>query len=666
MFPVTPGLSFKNARKTAIVLGSHGVGDLICESLEKLGFLTNFAPSHIQRFASIGWAGSSPDDLRKILRSWVAEQRQKHPESSLWLHPGVSPWAERPELPTLGQELGVQVISPPSRVLSLYGNRLNFLGEAERLSIPNLSLSPNPFHSVREIEKLIKSQRLKLPFVLKAVRGGSGYGIRVIHHPDDLGRALGLWLEQLQRNVGEVILLAEKYVEGARRIVQPFARFANGSTQLFPSMDVSLTCRFRKLIEFCPAVETSDFGSLKKIQEWTEALIYKTGYVGVGSLEFLVDGTRAFLIEGVPRLNTSYHLWEKVAGTSAVSWQLATLHGDPDLAQAFKPEREWTSAVSLRFYAEDPVLQLPQPGKLAEQSEERDWSFPGAQAHFSPAALVGQELMGAEDVDDEKRNPLETQFGGLLGHLWVGGEDRKRALTVAKGILEQLWMAGSLQTNERFLQELLCHPWIQEGIFHASFIDEEFIPAISPSPDMLVLFIAIAQFCASELAPSASFKWVVGDQWMKALSKNPSMEWKSGPHFFEVQGRKGLSGTFMGVNSRSYRTLAYPIMDNKWLVRIGNWSFSVRRVISKSLADGNKGIKPNPKLNALVSGRVHSLLFREGSWVQAHDTVLIIESLGSLIPHALPVDVKVRQWFTKPQELVLSGQVLAELETAVK
>jgi pyruvate carboxylase len=224
--------------KVAIVLGGPGVGDHICNSLRELGFEAEFAPSHIQRFASIGWGGSSPDDLRKTLRLWIAEQRKKNPQASLWLHPGVSPWAERPELPALGQELGMQVICPPSRVLSLYGNRLTLLGEAEKLQIPNLSLTPNPLHSVREIEKLVKIQKLKLPFVLKAVRGGSGYGIRVIHHPEDLGRSLGLWLEQLQRNVGEVILLAERYLEGARRVVQPFARFSGGQTDLFPSMDV--------------------------------------------------------------------------------------------------------------------------------------------------------------------------------------------------------------------------------------------------------------------------------------------------------------------------------------------------------------------------------------------------------------------------------------------
>jgi acetyl/propionyl-CoA carboxylase alpha subunit len=508
----------------------------------------------------------------------------------------------------------------------------------------------------------VKIQKLKLPFVLKAVRGGSGYGIRVIHHPEDLGRSLGLWLEQLQRNVGEVILLAERYLEGARRVVQPFARFSGGQTDLFPSMDVSLTCRFRKLIEFCPASETSDHKSLKKIEEWTKALVHRTGFVGVGSFEFLVDGTRSYLIEGIPRLNTSYVLWEKVAGTSAVAWQLATLMSDASIVPKPSPTREWASAISLRFYAEDPLLQLPQPGRVSEVSETRDWNFPGAVARFSPSISVNQELMGAEDFENEKRNPLESQFGGLLGHLWVGAEDRKKAITVARGVLDQIWIAGSLQTNERYLQEILHHPWVTEGIFHASFIDEEFIPLVRPPGGLLMYFISLAQLCASQVSPSTSVKWAAGDQWMKPSSTPPEIEWKEGPNFFEAEGRKGVSGFFSGPEGKTYRAFCYPTFDEKWLVRIGNWVFSVRRILPKA-----SGIaKSVPKLNALVSGRVHSILFRQGTWVQAHDTVLVIESLGSLIPHALPIDVKIARWMVQSQTQVLSGQPLAELETAVK
>ena len=661
---------FKNSRRIAMVLGAPGIGDLICADLQNLGFEASLAPTEIQRAASLGWAGggigSSPDDLRQVLRQWI----QAQPKASLWLHPGISPWAERPELPTVGQELGIHVIAPPSRALSLFGNRLALIGEGEKLSIPNLSLSPDPFHSVREIEKLIKTQKLKLPFVLKAVRGGSGYGIRVIHSPEDLGRSLALWFEQLHRSLGEVILLAERYLEGARRITQPFARFSDGTIQLFPAIDASLLCRFRKLIEFCPASESSDETSLEKVRQWTEALAIRTGFVGVGSLEFLLDGTRGYLIEGVPRLNTSFPLWEKVAGTSAVAWQLATLQSDPSLVSVSEPAREWKSALSFRIFAEDPVLQLPQPGKIHELSDIRDWTFPGATASFTPSIAAGQELAGVAMLE----SPLETRFGGLLGHVWVGAEDRKRAITVAKGVLDQIWIAGSLQTNERYLQELLSHPWIQEGMFHAGFIDEEFIPGVRPQPALLTSFVQVSELCAGLVNTTTTPKWAVGDLWMKPDAKIPEVDWKQGPQFFEVDGRKGLRG-IITVLGKNHRVLCYPTLllglpnspsAEKWMVRIGSWTFSTRRVFpqAKSGPNSGDGKRPSPKLNALVPGRVHSILFQEGAEVPAHETVLVIESLGTLIPHALPIDVRISRWQVTPQSTVQTGQVLADLETS--
>jgi acetyl/propionyl-CoA carboxylase alpha subunit len=683
---VQPAEQFKTSRRIAMVLGTPGIGDLICSELRSLGFEASLAPVEIQRAASLGWAGggigASPDDLRQELRNWV----QTQPKGSLWLHPGISPWAERPELPTVGQELGIHVIAPPPRALSLFGNRLALLGEGEKLSIPSLSLSPDPLHSVREIERFVKTQKLKLPFVLKAVRGGSGYGIRTIHSPEDLGKSLALWLEQLHRSLGEVILLAERYLEGARRITQPFARFSDGTFQIFPAIDSSLLCRFRKLVEFCPASEGAEENSLTKVQQWTEALATRIGFVGVGSLEFLIDGSRGYLIEGVPRLNTSFPLWEKVAGTSAVAWQLATLQSDPSLASVSTPAREWKSALALRIYAEDPLLQLPQPGKIHELSEGQDWSFPGATATFSPTISAGQELAGAATLESS----LETRFGGLLGHVWVGAEDRKRAITVAKGVLDQIWIAGSLQTNERFLQELMGHPWIQEGMFHAGFIDEEFIPGVRPSQQMLTTFLQVSELCAGPIPSSSSNsmapKWAVGDLWLKSDPKASEIDWKKGPEFFEVEGQRGLSGA-INISGKAHRVLCYPAilpsglptsplsgsiggsaagpsasLITKWMVRIGPWTFSTRRVLPQpKSADGQK---PSPKLMALVPGRVHSILFQQGAAVPAHETVLVIESLGALIPHALPIDVRIGRWQVAAQANVQTGQVLADLETS--
>jgi biotin carboxyl carrier protein len=60
---------------------------------------------------------------------------------------------------------------------------------------------------------------------------------------------------------------------------------------------------------------------------------------------------------------------------------------------------------------------------------------------------------------------------------------------------------------------------------------------------------------------------------------------------------------------------------------------------------------------------VHSILFREGAQVPAHESLIIVESLRTLVPHALPMDARVAKWNVAAEDSVHAGQELAEIET---
>jgi acetyl/propionyl-CoA carboxylase alpha subunit len=103
---------------------------------------------------------------------------------------------------------------------------------------------------------------------------------------------------------------------------------------------------------------------------------------------------------------------------------------------------------------------------------------------------------------------------------------------------------------------------------------------------------------------------------------------------------------------------AFPVAQDKWQVRVGAWVLPVRRVIR---AAGDKP-RRSPKLFALINGRVHSILYREGAVVPAHEPLLVLDALGMLVPHSLPVEVRVRKWNTAAESLVQAGEELAEFE----
>ncbi len=647
--------SLQNRRK-ALVLGEQANAQMIAEQLESNGIepvLYTYFKGERQVLPSI----ADPNSLAEIrlILSQFAESTQMGNRVTGIVHPGSTVWAERPELCSIAESLGLLVISPSSRILSLFSNRLNFLMEAERCGIPHLIQSFDPMHTVREVEEFTSRTHQRYPFVLKAVKGGGSFGVCVVQEPQTIEERLPFWLEQLRRNQGEAIFYAERYLEGARHIAVPFARFQDGKIQIFPTTDASLQCRYRKLIEISPAAQISP-EMTHKLESWVKRLADHCGYVGVGVLEFLVDSSRAFLVEGLGRLNTGFHLWEQVARTQAVSWQLATLEINSDRQpEMLRDPKEWEHGISVRIYAEDSLFQLPQPGEVFETTQEKVWKFPGVQAEIALNYNQGANI----SIFDS----------GLIGILFVVARNRQQLFNLAKGLVSQFWIAGSTQTNQLFLSELLSHPWVREEIFHVGFIDEEFLPMVRPPVTISSLCVSILLSLPlfSEKIPMGNdfgkdLLWMVGDQYVRGgipLGKSALdsvSHWLGDPCYWSSLGVSGVVRTDEGAN---LRVCAYPLplpLLNRWLVRVGSWFVMVRQVLGES-ASGKKSV-----LSALVTGRVHAVLFRQGGSIPAHEPILMMESLGVFIPHALPFAAQVKSWKVKAEDRVCVGQVLAEIE----
>jgi len=614
----------------ALILGPACVSARIVRSLERHGYRCET----VENLPAVADPNAS-NAMRDLLSDFLGRQPPLSPGWAHCLHPGVSLWAERSELFQIAHELGFIVLGPSSKVVSLFSNKLNLLTEAEKLGISNLIVSSDPIYNVHEVERLLGTGA---PLVLKSAHGGGESGIFVIHQPDDVETRLPLWIEQLRRNVGEVILFVERYLDGSRHVSLPFSRLQDGRFESFPAVDGSLQSRYRKTIEICPA-DFLDPETLETLVEWTRALSEHVGYVGVGSLEFMCDGERPYLVDGLCRLSATYGLWELVAGTDAVEWQLAALENRRELP-ARVPKREWTAGVALRIRCEDPVLQLPLPGVVHEVSEQREWKLPGASAQAEIGVQVGDDLV--------------TKSSGLVGILFAGAHERKQAVSLARGILSELWIAGSLQTNERFLDELLLHPWVREGVYHSGYVDEEFVPSLRPEASWMTI---AAQICREALGPVAvASRWTVSDQWIRDVEGTPP--------WLEVQrSEAGVSGRITVPDGRVLRASAWRLPGSgenaRWMVRIGLWIVPVRHV--RPTPKGNKDGRL--KLRSLVPGRVHSLLFLRDAVVPAHSAICLVECQGTLVPHALPIHSILSEWKVKAEQTVTLGQDLALFTT---
>lgn len=624
-----------------LILENRGVADLLKARLtdlkieattpEELGFEL-LTPTHPNSSTLLG----------KILSEFVKKDAKSSFPNAPCIHPGVGAWATRPELVHACQKQGLELFAPPNRVLTLFNNQLNLISEAERLGISNLVLSFDPLYSAREFERVSKNKGWSYPVILKSIRGKGGPHLFVLRDGEYSHDILELWFEQLRHCFGEKLVFAEKYLSEARQIVVPFVRFQSGELKIFPLVDSSLQSRNRKIVEFCPA-QSIDSEMELFIHKTTATLAEGTNFVGLGFLEFMVDSHRAYFLGGSARLNTSFPIWEKIAGVNALAWQLAALNSNYrhllSETQSQNKNIKFKAGVSVRIFSEDSLLQLPQPGLVKELSLKTRWNFPGAEGY-------GVHLINeSEEID--------PTGDGMTNLLFAFAQDREQTLLLIRGILDELWIAGSLQTNERYLSELLNHPWVKAGMYHSAFCEEEFIPQVRPtSPDLLTLFSSVC-FWLKNLEETVPLNyWSVGDQWVKP---NLSiLHWADdSPLIWAHQGMKGVSGHIEEPTLGRLRVCAFPLSSRKWIVRMGAWTLSVRHII--------KGEKPK-QLLALATGRIHSLYFQEKFVVPAHEPLLLIESLQTLIPHALPSEIQILKWNVKAESFVHAGQALAEFE----
>ncbi len=560
-------------------------------------------------------------------------------DTSTFIHPGLSFWADRPEFPQLVSGFGFFPVCPSARALALSLNKLNVMIEAEAAGIPHLAIALDPLMSLREIEALLDRTGERFPVVLKSLKVAQGHGMQVALSLEHLREIVPVWFEQLTRRYGEASVLVERCPPSARHLVVPFAADGDRFLEIFAIVDASLQTRWRRMIQFIPATDLG--GEVEAtvrdaVRKWVKHL----GFSGMGSVEFLVDGSRVYLIDANARLNANFPLWEELGGVRSIEWQLAALGQLPIPARRSEAPR-FGAGVSMRFYAEDPVRQVPCPGMIRELTEPFVRVSGDSESIWMTRYASGREV------------PWTST--GVIGELFVFGKDRKAALAAARESIRTIWIAGSVQTNRRFLLEHLEHPFVRENLIHAGFTDEDFVPAGFPDLETVEAIVSLAASLFPAANATVPDRWVVGSQW---IAPNPARIPKLARR--EDFDRTGVSGETAG----GIRFLFEPNVsggEDRWLVHYETWTIGLRRVRP---GDGSPKSPPTKirKILALAPGRIHALLRHPGEILAPRDRACMLESIGILVPHAVPVAARLLEWKVAPGEIVEAGRELAVLE----
>ena len=314
---------------------------------------------HVSQADSAFYLGSSAAadsylNIDRILN--VAEQANAD-----MIHPGYGFLSENATFAQACTEKKILFIGPPATAIRAMGSKSNAKEIMAQAGVP---LIPG-YHSADQSDQRLvqEAQALGYPLLIKAVSGGGGKGMRIIHYSEDLPEGIASARREAGSSFGDTSLLLESYLTHTRHVeVQIFFDQHGNSIFLF-DRDCSLQRRHQKIIEEAPAPGLAD--STRKAMGEAAITAGKTiGYEGAGTVEFLLSDDEFYFMEVNTRLQVEHPVTELITGIDMVEWQIRIANGEKLPIEQGNLHCNG-HAIEARIYAEDPDNDfLPSAGRL--------------------------------------------------------------------------------------------------------------------------------------------------------------------------------------------------------------------------------------------------------------------------------------------------------------
>ncbi|GAA2392232.1 acetyl-CoA carboxylase biotin carboxylase subunit [Catellatospora methionotrophica] len=366
------------------------------------------------------------------------------------VHPGYGFLSEVPDFAEACEAHGITFVGPPAPVIERLGDKAAARAAMAAAGLPMLPGSDGPVQCPDLAVKV--AAQIGYPVIVKAVAGGGGRGMQVVHEPGDLVRQFREVKSAAQSLFGDDRLYLERYLPTARHVEVQILCDQYGHGVYLGLRDCSAQRRRQKIIEETPAPGLAP----ELARQMGEAALrgaLATGYVGAGTFEFLVDGDGGFhFMEVNCRIQVEHPVTELTHGIDLVREQLLIAAGERlTLRQEDLAPRG--AAMECRINAEDPSRDfVPAPGRLTE-----------LRLPAGPFVRV--------DTDAYPGGRVSPAYDPLLAKVVVWAPDRPQALLRMRRALGEFHAAGpGLATNRDFLLAVLDHPQFIEGTHDTSLV----------------------------------------------------------------------------------------------------------------------------------------------------------------------------------------------------
>jgi acetyl-CoA carboxylase biotin carboxylase subunit len=368
------------------------------------------------------------------------------------IHPGYGFLSENAEFAAACRAAGVIFIGPPPEAIRDMGDKTTARAKMSAAGVPVVPGRSGPggrgFGTLEEA--LAAARVIGFPVMLKAAAGGGGKGMRLVEGEARFASAWQGAQREAQSAFGDDAVYLEKAVVQPHHVeVQVFAD-AHGHAIHLGERDCSVQRRHQKVIEETPS-PIVDEAMRARMGEVAVTAARAVGYVGAGTIEFLVDQERNFyFLEMNTRLQVEHPITELVTGLDLVRLQIQVAQGAPlGLAQEEVVRRG--AAIECRIYAEDPVRFFPSPGRITRLETPS-----GPYVRDDSGVYPGAEIT--------------VFYDPMISKLATWADTREHALDRMLRALSEYVIRG-IKTNIPFHQRVLRHAAFRRGEYDTSFIE---------------------------------------------------------------------------------------------------------------------------------------------------------------------------------------------------
>lgn len=348
------------------------------------------------------------------------------------IHPGYGFLSENASFAKKVEGSGFVFIGPRPDAIATMGDKVKAKEAMIKSGVPVVPGSDGELPLAhKDVVKIAK--KIGYPVIIKAVAGGGGRGMRVVHKEQDLLNALELTRSEAQSGFGNPAVYMEKYLTNPRHIEVQILADEFGNVIHLGERDCSMQRRHQKVIEEAPAPGITD-RERKEIGAACIKACKAINYRGAGTFEFLYEDDEFYFIEMNTRVQVEHTITEMITGIDIVKEQIY-------IASKHKLRYKQSDvvfnghAIQCRINAEDPFNFIPSPGKIDA-------------CHFAGGNGV------RVDSHVYAGYTVPPFYDSMIGKLVVHGESRKFAINKMKGALLETSFSG-IKTNIPLHLELM-------------------------------------------------------------------------------------------------------------------------------------------------------------------------------------------------------------------